>query len=279
MSYPTPNITIPVDLTNPGQFFACCGLLELADRLWPGAEGWFERRGFCIQFKGTLRTLLTCLILDPPEALTLLCGTLPVKPIVSPLAITLDADATDRFVLNFWTKIIIKSGLVQAAACPPWNMWSGNQKSLPIWLQLRDQLRILVAGDGSTKTKPCTDAQLLNLFRQTRPLTGRFGFDSTAAWNAQDVGFSPNDQGMSVESSPATELLAAVGLQRFKPAIDDGMIHYHFWHTPASSAVAAAFACGGIAGIGARYHFGIVNRGQYSAFGKARPFTGVSSNV
>ncbi len=27
-----PNIQIPVDLTNPGQFFACCGLLELADR-------------------------------------------------------------------------------------------------------------------------------------------------------------------------------------------------------------------------------------------------------
>src|SRR5262249_25951334 len=23
---------------NPGQFFACCGLLELADRLWPEAE-------------------------------------------------------------------------------------------------------------------------------------------------------------------------------------------------------------------------------------------------
>jgi len=29
---------IRVDPTNPGQFFACCGLLELADRLWPSAE-------------------------------------------------------------------------------------------------------------------------------------------------------------------------------------------------------------------------------------------------
>jgi CRISPR-associated protein Csx14 len=38
MSNHTPNIRIPVDLTNPGQFFACCGLLELADRLWPGAD-------------------------------------------------------------------------------------------------------------------------------------------------------------------------------------------------------------------------------------------------
>ena len=34
-------IRVNVDPTNPGQFFACCGLLELADRLWPGAEGWF----------------------------------------------------------------------------------------------------------------------------------------------------------------------------------------------------------------------------------------------
>jgi len=42
MTEHTPNIAIPVDLTNPGHFFACCGLLELADRLWPGAEGLFE---------------------------------------------------------------------------------------------------------------------------------------------------------------------------------------------------------------------------------------------
>jgi len=279
MSDAKPNITIPVDLTNPGQFFACCGLLELADRLWPGAEGWFERREFCVCFDGNLRTLLTCLILDPPIARAFVCETLPIKPIVAPLALTFDADATDRFTLDFWTKIIIKSGSVQAVAAPPWNMWSGNQKSLPIWLQLREELRILIAGDEPTKTLPRTDTQLLNLFRLTRPLTGRFGFDSTAAWNAQDVGFSPNDQGLAVESSPAIELLAAVGLQRFKPVIDDGMIQYHIWNTAASPAIAAAMACGGIQHLGTRYNFEIVNRGQYSAFGKARPMNGDSDNV
>jgi len=36
--YPPPSITVTVDVTNPGQFFACCGLLELADRLWPGRK-------------------------------------------------------------------------------------------------------------------------------------------------------------------------------------------------------------------------------------------------
>ena len=60
MNYPEPNITVNVDVTNPGQFFACCGLLELADRLWPAAEGWFEEetRDFRIACKGTLPELL-----------------------------------------------------------------------------------------------------------------------------------------------------------------------------------------------------------------------------
>lgn len=273
------NIAIPVDLTNPGQFFACCGLLELADRLWSGAEGWFERELFCVQSDDDLRTLLACLILDPPQAHSHICGTLPVKPIVAPLALTFDADITNRFVLDFWTKVITKSGSVQAVAAPPWNMWSGNQKALPIWLQLRDELRVLIAGDERTKHRSRTDEELQNLFRQTRPLTGRFGFDSTAAWNAQDVGFSPNDQGMAVESSPATEMLAAVGIQRFRPVIDHGIIQYQVWNNPASPAIAAALACGGISHAGARYQFEIVNRGQYSAFGKARPIKGDVVNV
>ena len=45
------SIRINVDPTNPGQFFACCGLLELANRLWGDAEGWFEKGkgNFCIE--------------------------------------------------------------------------------------------------------------------------------------------------------------------------------------------------------------------------------------
>ena len=45
-----PNVSIPVDLSNPGQFFACCGLLELADRIWPKAavRARFEPRHFLL---------------------------------------------------------------------------------------------------------------------------------------------------------------------------------------------------------------------------------------
>ena len=53
MTNPEPSIRVNVDPTNPGQFFACCGFLELADRLWRGAEGWFEEpREFCIAAGG-----------------------------------------------------------------------------------------------------------------------------------------------------------------------------------------------------------------------------------
>lgn len=63
MTKPTANIEIPVDLTNPGQFFACCGLLELADRLWPGAEGWFKGDQFCINIvsDGSLHSIVKAL--------------------------------------------------------------------------------------------------------------------------------------------------------------------------------------------------------------------------
>jgi CRISPR-associated protein Csx14 len=274
MSDKDPNIRIPVDLTNPGQFFACCGLLELADRLWPGAEGWFERREFCLRHSGDLRTLLACLILDPPQQRLFLAETLPIKPIIAPLAITLDGDATTRFVLDFWAKIIVRSGTVHADKAPPWNMWSGQLTSESIWLRLRDELRVLIAGDKASETMPCTNEQLHDLFRQPRPFKRRFGFDSTAAWNPQDVGFSPNDQKMDVESSPATELLAAVGLQRFRPVIIDGVIRYQAWKIAASPAIAATLACGGIRNDSPLFHFEIVDRGQYSAFGKARPMKG-----
>ena len=49
------SIRIAVDPTNPGQFFACCGLLELADRLWSG----MRQEGDCRSvLKGTVPSLL-----------------------------------------------------------------------------------------------------------------------------------------------------------------------------------------------------------------------------
>ena len=70
---PDPTIRVNVDATNPGQFFACCGLLELADRLWDGAQGWFGRENSCVTAGGALPDLIRALCqaelvqLDPDD--------------------------------------------------------------------------------------------------------------------------------------------------------------------------------------------------------------------
>ena len=56
------SFSVNVDPTNPGQFFACCGLLELADRLWDGAEGWFAGGQFQVTCEGTLSAVLDALV-------------------------------------------------------------------------------------------------------------------------------------------------------------------------------------------------------------------------
>ena len=61
-------VRIAADPRNPGEFFACCGLLELADRLWPGAEGWFASGKFHAACGGSLRELVKS-VLDAPITL------------------------------------------------------------------------------------------------------------------------------------------------------------------------------------------------------------------
>ncbi|MFO0881793.1 MAG: hypothetical protein U0840_31230 [Gemmataceae bacterium] len=255
------SIRIQVDPTNPGQFFACCGLLELADRLWPGAEGWFAEEGFIIRCDGDLRRLLAILVMDPPEEI-LQQGGVAVPPLIAPLCFSFDGGASTGLVLDAWMTVRLNKGQVQAAAQPPWNFWSGQQTSLRIWKALREAL----AG----QLMHLDDDQLIALFSQRQLLAGRFGFDPGAAWNALDVGFSPNEQKMAVASSAAVELLAAVGVQRFRPlmAADRQSFEYCTWGAALGPSVAAAAATGMVrAAPVTRYRGRVVSRGSYAALG------------
>jgi len=269
MNQPAANIQIPVDLTNPGQFFACCGLLELADRLWPGAEGWFSEDGrvYRIACAGTLLELLDTLASQSPIAIERIKSNgLEVAPIISPLAFTFGNGSTSEFVLDYWTRIAAVKGVIQVISNPPWNFWSGQQTPIRIWSGLRRKL--------ITQLKRLTPIELLDLFSQRLMQKGRFGFDPGPAWNALDVGFSPNEHGMEVESSPAIELFAAVGLQRFRPVMNDdrASFDYFTWHSPYSPLVAAAAMSGAIRDRHAfRYRASVTTRGQYAALDFAYP--------
>lgn len=260
-------IRINVDPSNPGQFLACCGLLELADRLWPGAEGWFENGTFCVVCEGDLQTLLSVLVMDPPTTIErLACNGLEVKPIISPLAFSFDGGATTAIILDSWTRIQSVKGVTQVIGNPPWNFWSGRQTASIIWSALRSELVLQMRGFSSEDYRA--------LFSKSLFQKGRFGFDPGPAWNALDVGFSPNEHGMEVKSSPAVEMLAAIGLQRFRPVMNDDResFDYFTWHTPFSPTVAAGAMAGAmLEACTVRYRGVVLSRGEYGALGLSYP--------
>jgi CRISPR-associated protein Csx14 len=221
---------VKVDPANPGQFFACCGLLEIAARLRPGAEGCFDGGQFAVSGDAGLRALLSALLSNPAEEVTRLPGGPAVKALLAPLRLAFGDPPAAGLVLDAWVAVRVDKGKVVAAASPPWNFWSGQQTPSRIWTALRAAL--------SEQLANLSDGQLPELFGHRVPLTGRFGFDPGAAWNALDVGFSPNEQGMEVASSPAVELLAAVGVQRFRPvmAADRQSFTYATWGRPLGAA-------------------------------------------
>jgi CRISPR-associated protein Csb3 len=76
-----------------------------------------------------------------------------------------------------------------------------------------------------------------------------FYFDSRREGTSLDVGFSPDEQELSVREYPAVESLALVGLQRFRPFMTEGpprSFVYITWAEPLSAVLGAAAVCGAV---------------------------------
>lgn len=252
---------VDVDPRSPGQFLACCGLLEIADRLW-GASGWFESECFRVTTSGSLAETLGALTHRDaePDRVVLPDGCdVEAKDLISPLRITLSSAPPRSIRLDAWLKIQPDRGEIIAVGNPPWNFWSGQQTSLGIWRTLAQALKQLPLSSVGRQ-----------LFSVRLPLSGRFGFDPGAAWNALDVGFSPNEQAMAVASSPAIEMLAAVGVQRFRPDVDGNFetFRYATWGAPLPPQAASVAFRSSWTGTGGQRFVGlVVSRGSYAALG------------
>lgn len=248
-------IDVNADTTNPGQFLACCGLLEIAEKLNDdGTEGRFQAGKFHLSSKKTLSDLLGTLAEQEPDSSRQLpCG-LEAEPAIAPLGIKL---GSRRLVLDAWTWIGYEKGRPRILADSSWKFWSGNQSSQKIWSSLREALRQqLKHGHFDSPGE---------LFSERCFLKGRFGFDAQAAWDSLDVGYSPNDQGIPVSTSPAMEMLALVGLQRFRPMmVDRSTFEYATWGVMLSPAAAQAASSGSILVAPAeRFRGTIIRRGKY----------------
>jgi CRISPR-associated protein Csx14 len=239
MSNATPTISVPVDVTNPGQFFACCGLFELADRLWPGADirAHFGPHRFYMTQKEASRTVslvlsefagAECDQLDPHD------DAASALMLRSPFNLRLD----------WWAKS--ENNQIDLGGGGQLKTWAGKQLGPTIFGLMK-----VAAGKASSADSPLNYvAPVFDISggKVTSKTISPFYFDSRREGTCLDIGFSPDEQSMSVDAYPAVESLALVGLQRFRPLVDDTTsprsFVYTCWTDPLPASVAALAACG-----------------------------------
>lgn len=245
MNEPSPSITVAVDPTNPGQFFACCGLLELADRLWPGAEGWFaaDGREFRIGWDGGKHGTLGELI----EAIghAELIHTRPDDPYSSPFVI---GSPFRPLSVDWWETDI--------TGAKDLKVWAGTMESYGIALAMQHAMR-----DERFRKSDLFDIGMVVMNpddpgKKKEP----FYYDSRRAPNAhsRDTGFSANDLGLTSTASPAVELLCVIGLQVARPANTSQLRVYDYftWPIPLPENLMLSASCGALALPGRRgYRF------------------------
>lgn len=271
MTPPVPDITLSVDLRNPGQFFACCGVLELASRLWPGseandwhaAEGWFTRDSGRASFR-----IATYSGHNDP------LGTI-VRALIEPETLVELAKDHDAYTQKDRKPVVI----VPFGLRLDWWLDSyrgGDKSELKVWAGQQTPERNLNGLRSAWREIASSTADGIgtaNIYTQCWPMSGRFGFDPAASWEALDVGHSPDEQGIPVLTSPSTEILAAIGIQRCRPAHVENKrrwFSYRAWADPIGIAIAPAAVVGAGRALAA-FEFPVVMRNaQYGSFGWAQ---------
>lgn len=226
------DIQVPVDLTNPGQFFACCGLLELADRLWPGAEGWFGEgdRRFHVACEGTLTDLIETL-----SQAELVHSKLDDK-YSSPIAL---GGPFGGYCIDWWE--------YDQTGAKDLKVWAGTMESHGIARALQKAMR----DSRFFKSDLFNIGMVVSDADDSKKKKEPYYFDARRAPNAhsRDVGFSPNDLKLSTLAYPAVELLCLIGLQRARPRETDILRIYEYfsWSTPLPCALLLAASSGCLA--------------------------------
>jgi hypothetical protein len=259
-----PDITLDVDLRNPGQFFACCGLLELAGRLWPGSEGWFDGTRRHAAFHVATSSGHN----DPlGEIVRRLCDAKELVALADDHETQKQADRKPVVIRTFDLRLDWWLDAYAGGDKSELKVWAGQQTPERNIKGLRDSWRRMTRASPEEVAAP-------KLLCRRCPTSGRFGFDPAASWDAQDVGFSRDEQDIPVQTAPATEILAAIGLQRCRPApVADKKrwFAYRAWGHPLEVAVVPAAILGAGATLGT-FEFPVVMRNaQYGNFGWARP--------
>jgi len=250
-----PTICFRVDPTNPGQFFACCGLLELADRLWSGVEAWFDCGKFLIVAEEPVASLHK--LLTTAHDIRLAEGLCAVEKDGTQVEDNSETDALPLVIespiylrLDWWKDKTLKT-------------WAGSMDARKIFLAMcnaidtqnedpLNQGRVVFDSTVPTSTGPHNK-------RSAKPKKREpFYFDSRRGANAWpvDVGFSTDSLKLTTIAYPVVEGLSLVGLQRCRPKPTDAsrVFEYFTWRIPLPIEVVPP-AVLGLFGNGEGYRF------------------------
>lgn len=306
MTRPQPSLDLPVQVANPGQFFACCGVLELAQRLWPGAVGWFRAEApvFCLGRPGgtgSMKPLASKLMdagiegdLTPEERNELSRLEAQKRTLAKKREALSDADHERRSELGKR----LREGALRVG--DPFDLrldwWQEEGDDVPktfagkqeVLRMARAMLAEVPCGfdvarplEYRTLLKAVKEASTAGVAKGKRTAESKvepFYFDAARFAHALDAGFSLDvqEKNLRATAAPVTELLALIGLQRFRPKLTgDWTFEYFTWHKPLGAPVAAGVAGGAVAmADSGRYRFRLRFRDdqkRYKAFGFAKP--------
>jgi CRISPR-associated protein Csx14 len=286
---------IPVDLYNPGQVFACLGFLEAADVLLGSAEGGFDWSDpedvvFKLRAAGNVNPAAAVLefLAEAEPRRWVPKGYVEEAPkkgntgnddddgresesddIGEPSA-TFPAAKGDRMSLPIrfggGNRPIVELGhWADGSGRNNFKLYAGNRSAEGIaramLLGVREKPKKKQAiGDIRSKGvrqlwEERKDDLIARPFDVLTPMGGSFNFDPRGAWTAIDAGYSLNDQGHQVESSPVVEFLAAWGLEHARPdEFETRKIRYAVWGIALAPMLARA-ALSGSFGTGPRQMF------------------------
>jgi len=220
---------IPVDLFNPGQVFACLGLMEAADQLLGTASAGFDWHdpadtGFLLSADGDADPVAHVLDFLGQAAVAAITPAgsahdtrkwnVPTEPLAagddcfpfpdpsSPA--TLPARLTDHagrsLTIEHWGDATDRDNV---------KFWAGAG-GYPGVALLRDALDLVRDRIGGAVTDP---------FALAAPQSSSFRFDWRRDYIPMDIGFSPNrhERRIGMVGFPLVEVLAAIGLRNARP--------------------------------------------------------------
>ena len=260
--------SIPVDIFNPGQVFACLGFLEAADVLCGDAEGEFDWNdevevNFHLRSDGDENPFAMVLgFLAQAEVKALAPKAWRPK---KELAKASDLERLEEELCRQQESEVFPCASPDKSSAMPIQIFNSNKSiTLGHWADgsSRNEFKLYAGNRSALKIATAMTGEIAHLWREkkdelierpfdvTTPMGGSFNFDPRGAWTTIDAGYSPNNQKHQVEASPVVELMAAWGLENARPEeFEIRKVRYAVWGVALQLILARVALIGGISVI------------------------------